>query len=108
MVNYTFWELKPNVTCSFSLEEPCDDVAVATANKSLAMCCWRRLPAASGAHPFLLPPVRGEVVHRDLHALPLLQLAQRRHQEVKVERVWMVEVVVIAGGQGLLLLGENL
>lgn len=61
------------------------------------------MSACAGAHPVLLPPVRGEVVHGDLDALALLELAQGVGQQIEVEGVGVVEVVVVAGSQDLLL-----
>jgi len=52
--------------------------------------------------------VGGEVVHGDLHALALLEFAQRVGQQVEVEGVRVVEVVVVAGGQSLLIRGQHL
>lgn len=43
-----------------------------------------------------------EVVHGNLHTLPLLELAQGVRQQVEVKGVRMVKVVVIAGSSDLL------
>lgn len=78
-----------------------------------APCCTPPYPMgpaalAPTAYPVLLAAVGGEVVHGHLDALALLQLLQGGHDEVKVEGVWVVEVVVVEGGLLLLLLGEHL
>ena len=52
--------------------------------------------------------MRRKVVHGDLHALAQLELAQRVRQQAEVEGVWVVEVVVVVGGQVLLLRGQDL
>lgn len=46
---------------------------------------------SSHTDPVFVPPVRGEVVHRDLHALFLLQLPERRDQQLEVERSGTIE-----------------
>lgn len=56
-------------------------------------------------HPVFLPFVCGEIVHGDLHALALLQLPQGGDQQLEVERPGVIEVVVVAGCQCLLLRG---
>lgn len=52
--------------------------------------------------------MRGEVVHRDLHTLALLQLSQCGDQQLKVKSTRMIEVVVVTRCQGLLLSREHL
>lgn len=52
--------------------------------------------------------MRREVVHGDFDALALLELAQDVRQQIEVEGVGVVEVVVVAGGQKLLLRGQDL
>lgn len=62
----------------------------------------------SHPHPFFLSSVCGEVIYRDLHALPLLEFAERVHQKTEIEGVWMVKVVIVTGGQQLLFSRQNL
>lgn len=50
----------------------------------------------------------GEVVNRDLDTLALLEFAQGGDQQLEVKGARMVKVVVVAGGQTLLLGAENL
>lgn len=56
-------------------------------------------------HPVFLPFVCGEIIHRDLHTLALLQLPQGVDQQLEVKCPGMIKVVVVAGCQSLLLWG---
>lgn len=56
----------------------------------------------SGPHPFFLSSVFGEVIHRDLHALPLFEFAERVGQQTEIKGIWMVKVVIVFGGLQLL------
>lgn len=59
-------------------------------------------------HPYFLPSVCGEVIHRDLHALALLEFAESVHQQAEIKGVWMVKVVIIISSQQLLFGRQNL
>ncbi len=59
-------------------------------------------------YPFFLPSVCGEVVHRDLHALALLEFAESVHQQAEVKGIWMVKVVIVISSQQLLFGRQNL
>ena len=50
----------------------------------------------------------GEVVHRDLDALALLEFPQSGHQQLKVKGPRVVKVIVITGSQRLLRWRQNL
>lgn len=52
--------------------------------------------------------MRREVVNRDFDALPFLQLAEDADEQLKVEGVRVVEVVLVLGGQLLLLFVQHL
>lgn len=52
--------------------------------------------------------MRREVVNRDFDALPFLQLAEDADEQLKVEGVRVVEVVLVLGGQLLLLFIQHL
>lgn len=49
--------------------------------------------------------VCGEIIHRDLHTLALLQFSQGGNQQLKVKCSRVVKVVVVLCGQSLLLGG---
>lgn len=50
----------------------------------------------------------GKIIDWDFHTLALFEFAQGVRQQIKLEGVWMVKVIIIAGCQQLLLRGQDL
>lgn len=66
------------------------------------------LDVCSHPYPLFLPPMSCEIIHRDFHALALFEFAQSMRQQIKVKGIRVVEVIVVAGGQGLLVFRQDL
>lgn len=99
----------------FKVMQPCilqtknlhkHDTFQANSSRKMRNIVYTRTPVC--AHPFFLPSVRGEVIHRDLHALALLEFAESVHQQAEIKGVRMVKVVIITSSQQLLFGRQNL
>lgn len=59
-------------------------------------------------YPLLLSSMSCKVIHRDFHALALLEFAQGVCQQIKVKGIRVVKVIVVTGSQSLLVWGQDL